>query len=163
MFPPDIHDLARKVIETYATQKRKIVTAESCTGGLVAGALTQIPGSSEVVERGFMTYSNDAKVEVLGVPPEMIEAFGAVDERVAEAMARGALEFSRADVAVSVTGIAGPAGGTVTKPVGFVCFGIANRMGAVFHYQAQYKGDRDDIRIQAVGEALRLFMSIAAE
>ncbi len=163
MFPSDIHDLARKVIETYVLQKRKIVTAESCTGGLIVGALTEIPGSSAVVERGFITYSNDAKVEVLGVLPESLENFGAVSEQVAEIMAKGALEFSMADVAVSVTGIAGPDGGTSSKPVGLVYFGIASRSGNVFHYKGQYNGDRGDIRMQAVREALKLLLSLAVD
>ncbi len=160
MFPPDIHDLARKVIEVCASQKKKIVTAESCTGGLVAAVLTQISGSSAVVERGFITYDNGAKVEVLGVMPELLEQAGAVSGEVAEAMAQGALEFSHADIAVSVTGIAGPTGGTPQKPVGLVYIGLANRDGAIFHYKCMFKGDRDDVRMQAVGEALKLLMSI---
>lgn len=163
MFPSDIHDLARKIIEIYTAQKRKIVTAKSCTGGLLTAALTQISGASAVIERGFVTYSNDAKVETLGVLPELIEVHGAVDDKVAEAMAQGALEFSRADIAISVTGIAGPTGGTPAKPVGLVYFGIANRTGATFHYKAKYNGDRDDIRMQAVHEALRLLHSMASE
>jgi nicotinamide-nucleotide amidase len=162
MFPSDIHDLARRVIETYTTQKRKIVTAESCTGGLLAGALTQISGSSAVIERGFITYSNDAKTEVLGVVPELIDTYGAVSDKCAEAMALGALEFSNGDVSISVTGIAGPTGGTPEKPVGLVYFGIANRTGTVFHYKGQYNGDREDIRMQAVSEALKLLLSISA-
>lgn len=163
MFPADIHDLARKVIETYTLQMRKIVTAESCTGGLIAASLTQISGSSAVIERGFVTYSNDAKIEVLGVMPDVLDAYGAVDNKVAEAMAQGALEFSHADVAISVTGIAGPTGATPTKPVGLVYFGLATRLGALFHYKTHYNGDRDDIRMQAVREALRLLHSIASE
>lgn len=163
MFPADIHDLAQKIIETYAMQKRKIATAESCTGGLVAAALTQISGSSAVFERGFITYSNDAKMEVLGVLPELLESYGTVSEKTAEVMAQGALEFSHADIAVSVTGIAGPAGGAPDKPVGLVYFGIASRSGTVFHYKGQYNGDRDDIRMQAVREALKLLMSIATD
>ncbi|MDP9127165.1 MAG: CinA family protein [Pseudomonadota bacterium] len=163
MFPADVHDLARKVIEAYAAQKRKIVTAESCTGGLVMAALTQISGASIVIERGFVTYSNDAKIEALAVPPEMLEAYGAVDDRVAEAMAQGALEFSRADIALAVTGIAGPTGATPGKPVGLVYFGLANRSGALFHFKSHYNGDRDDIRMQAVREALRLLLSISSE
>src|ERR1700722_10075444 len=149
MLDAELHDLARNIISTYTAQKKKIVTAESCTGGLVAGALTEIPGSSEVLERGFVAYSNDAKVEVLGVMPDLLESQGAVSAPVAEAMAQGALEFSRADVAVSVTGIAGPGGGSLSKPVGLVFFGVATRSGALFHLQCQYKGDRGDIRRQA--------------
>lgn len=156
MFPSDIHDLARKIIESYTFEKKKIVTAESCTGGLIAAALTEIPGASSVVERGFIAYSNNAKVEVLGVMPELLEAHGAVSAEIAEAMATGALEFSGADVAVSVTGIAGPAGATLSKPVGLVFLGIATRGGIIFHVQCQFKGDRSDVRMQAVREALKL-------
>lgn len=163
MFPPDIHDLAWKVVDTYTSKRMKIVTAESCTGGLVAGALTEISGSSAIVERGFVTYSNDAKVEVLGVMPELIAEYGAVSEEVADAMAIGALEFSLADVALSVTGIAGPLGGTATKPVGLVCFGLATRGGVQFHYRSQFNGDRDDIRRQAVHEALKLLLSMVGD
>jgi len=160
MFPHDIHDLAQKIIEAYRSEQRKIVTAESCTGGLIAAALTQIPGSSHVLDRGFVTYSNDAKTEALGVLPEVLEEFGAVSGEVAEVMARGALEFSQASVAVSATGIAGPGGGSNLKPVGLVYIGIATREGATFHYKCQFKGDRDDVRTQAVREALGLMLSL---
>lgn len=159
MFPPDIHDLARKLIENGAAHKILIAAAESCTGGLVAGALTEIAGASDVFERGFVTYSNDAKTEVLGVAPEMIGEFGAVSAEVAEAMALGAIQHSKADFALSVTGIAGPSGGTAAKPVGLVYIGIANREGTAFHYKCLFKGDRDDVRLQAVKEALNLLMS----
>jgi nicotinamide-nucleotide amidase len=160
MLRADIHDLARQVITSYAAQQQKVVTAESCTGGLIAAALTEIPGSSDVVERGFVSYSNDAKIEVLGVHPDALESYGAVSAQVAEAMAHGALEFSRADVAVSVTGIAGPGGGSLNKPVGLVFFGIATRTGALFHLQCQFKGDRDDIRTESVRAALKLLLSV---
>lgn len=113
----DLLDLAR-------TRGVKIATAESCTGGLIAGALTDIPGSSDVVDRGFVTYSNAAKSEMLGVDPALIEAHGAVSEPVARAMAQGALQRSNASLAVSVTGVAGP-GSSDAKPEGMVCFGIA--------------------------------------
>ena len=161
MFPPDLHDLAQKIISSYTAEKKKIVTAESCTGGLVAAALTEISGSSAVLERGFVGYSNDAKTEVLGVMPELLEQYGAVSAEVAEAMATGALEFSLADVAVSVTGIAGPSGGTLAKPVGLVFFGFATRAGALFNSKCQFKGDRSDIRMQAVREALQLLAASA--
>src|SRR5580698_10606896 len=104
-----------------------LATAESCTGGLIAGALTEIAGSSDVVERGFVTYSNAAKTELLGVPAALIDTEGAVSEPVARRMAEGALAHSAADLAVSVTGIAGPGGGTDKKPVGLVWFGLARR------------------------------------
>lgn len=163
MFSPDIQNLASKVIATYTATGRKIVTAESCTGGLIAGALTEIPGSSAVVERGFVTYSNEAKTEVLGVMPEMIEQFGAVSSRVAEEMAKGALDFSRADIAVAVTGIAGPDGGSLEKPVGLVFFGLASRKGALMHYQCRFFGSRDEVRRQAVEEGLKLVLSMGDE
>ncbi len=159
MFPPDIHDLARKLIESCKTQKRKVATAESCTGGLIAGALTEIAGASDVFERGFVTYSNQAKSDQLGITPELIEEFGAVSSEAAEAMAQGALQHSSADVAVSATGIAGPGGGSAAKPVGLVYIGLATRAGAVFHYKCLFKGDRDDVRLQAVREALKLMLA----
>jgi nicotinamide-nucleotide amidase len=160
MLAPDIHDLARRLIESCAAQKRRIAGAESCTGGLVAAALTEIPGASVVFERGFVPYSNEAKTDMLGVPAEFIEKHGAVSAEVAEAMAQGALEHSKADIAVSVTGIAGPSGGTPIKPVGLVYIGLATRAGTVFHYKNHFKGDRDDIRMQAVREALKLLSSL---
>src|ERR1700709_1396186 len=104
----------------------RLATAESCTGGLIAAALTAIAGSSDVVDRGFVTYSNDAKNQMIGVPMPLIEAFGAVSEEVARAMAEGTLARSRAAIAISVTGVAGPGGGSPDKPVGLVCFGLAS-------------------------------------
>lgn len=163
MFSPVIYDLAAKVIAAYQRKGRRLVTAESCTGGLVTAALTEISGSSQVVERGFITYSNDAKTEVLAVMPHTLEEFGAVSEPVAEAMAKGALEFSQADVALSVTGIAGPTGGTMMKPVGLVIFGLATREGALFHSQSTFNGDRTNVRHEAVKEALSLLLSIVED
>ena len=159
MFPADVHDLARQVIETYTAKKKLIATVESCTGGLIAAALTDIPGSSAVMERGFVTYSNEAKTELVGVEPEVVRAEGAVSAHTAEEMAKGALLFSHADVTLSVTGIAGPTGGTPGKPVGLVYIGLATREGAVFHYQCNFKGDRSDIRMQAVLESLKLLLT----
>jgi len=156
----DINNLAAKVIARYAAEKRKIVTAESCTGGLIASALTDIPGASAVFERGFVAYSNDAKIDVLGVLPETLDNFGAVSAEVADAMAEGALAYSLADVAVSVTGIAGPTGATQNKPIGLVYFGIATKDGARFHYRCDFKGDRNSIRQQATQEALKLLLSV---
>jgi nicotinamide-nucleotide amidase len=163
MFPPDIHDLARKLIESSVAQKRMIVTAESCTGGLIAAALTEIAGASNVFERGFVTYSNEAKTDLLGIAPGLIEQHGAVSAEVAEAMAQSALAHSKAHFAVSATGIAGPGGGTAAKPVGLVFIGLANRSGLAFHYKCLFKGDRDDVRLQAVREALKLLISFAGE
>lgn len=160
MFPEPIETLAAQIVNAYAARKMKIVTAESCTGGLIAAALTSIAGSSAVVERGFVSYSNDAKVELLGVEPELIQIAGAVSADVAEQMAQGALEFSLADVALSVTGIAGPGGGSTLKPVGLVFFGLANRSGTLMHYRCQFNGDRNTVRVQAVEEGLKLLYSL---
>jgi len=129
LLPADIEELARKVVEQNGAAGRKIVLAESCTGGLVAAALTEVPGSSAVLDRGFVTYSNEAKMESLGVPLDIIETFGAVSIACVWAMAKGALERSNADVAVAISGVAGPDGGTKLKPVGTVVFARATRNG----------------------------------
>jgi nicotinamide-nucleotide amidase len=123
----DLERRAGEIIRLYSERGLKIVTAESCTGGLVAGCLTAIAGSSAVVERGFVTYSNEAKIELLSVPAELISSVGAVSADTAAAMVFGALAYSRADIAVSVTGIAGPGGGSAEKPVGLVHFACAAR------------------------------------
>jgi nicotinamide-nucleotide amidase len=141
--------------------KLKLATAESCTGGLVAAALTEIPGSSDVVERGFVTYSNEAKEQLLAVSPALIRAFGAVSEPVARAMAEGALHRSLADLTVSVTGVAGPGGGTVEKPVGLVHFGIARKGRATQTSYRIFGGDRAAVRRQAVEYALNLLLDAA--
>jgi nicotinamide-nucleotide amidase len=134
----------------------KLATAESCTGGLIAAALTSIAGSSDVVDRGFVTYSNDAKNEMIGVPVALIQANGAVSEEVARAMADGALSRSRAAIAIAVTGVAGPGGGSAEKPVGLVCFGLA-RTGVPASSQRQvFPGDRTEIRAATVAHALRM-------
>lgn len=122
LLPEDIAALAARVVAENAAAGRKVVTAESCTGGLVAGAITEIAGSSAVLDRGFVTYSNEAKMEMLGVPRDIIETFGAVSIVCAWAMAKGALDRSNADVAVAISGVAGPGGGTALKPVGTVVF-----------------------------------------
>jgi nicotinamide-nucleotide amidase len=138
-----------------------IATAESCTGGLVAATLTAVPGSSDVVERGFITYSNTAKSEMLGVPVWLIERHGAVSEDVARAMVGGVLTHSRATIAVAVTGIAGPDGGTADKPVGLVHFAAARRDDAVRHERVLF-GDlgRAEIRRESVRRALSLLASV---
>lgn len=158
MFPDDIQTLARQVIEAAVARGLTIATAESCTGGLVAGALTAIPGSSAVVERGFITYSNAAKTELLGVPADLIEAHGAVSEPVARAMAAGAVTRSPARVAVSVTGVAGSGGGSADKPVGLVHFGAVGPDGA-FHVERRF-GDmgREQVRLASVRVALGLLL-----
>ncbi|WP_342110163.1 CinA family protein [Methylobacterium sp. SI9] len=148
---------AEALVAAYTKAGRRIATAESCTGGLVAGLLTAVPGSSAVVERGFVTYSNEAKAEAIGVPMDLIQKHGAVSEPVARAMAAGALAASRADMAVAITGIAGPGGGSAGKPVGLVHFGLAVRDGAVRHLERRY-GDlgRAGIRCAAVADAIGL-------
>ncbi len=133
-----------------------VATAESCTGGLIAGALTEIAGSSDVVDRGFVTYSNEAKTEMLGVPAELIAAHGAVSEAVARAMAEGAMARSRAGVTVSVTGVAGPGGGSAEKPVGTVWFGAARRNGTTISERIVFAGDRSAVREATVRYALEL-------
>jgi nicotinamide-nucleotide amidase len=134
-----------------------VATAESCTGGLIAGALTEIAGSSAVIDRGFVTYSNAAKHEMLGVPAALIATHGAVSEPVARAMAAGALARSPADLAVAVTGIAGPTGGSAEKPVGLVHFAAARRGGAILHARQVFAGrDRSGVRLATVAEALAM-------
>lgn len=138
-----------------------VATAKSCTGGLIAATLTEIAGSSAVVDRGFVTYSNEAKNEMLGVPMELIEANGAVSEHVARAMAEGALARSRADIAVSVTGIAGPGGGTDQKPVGTVHFACARVDEVTRHSHQLFRDkDRSSVRTQSVLHALKLISAM---
>jgi nicotinamide-nucleotide amidase len=142
------------LLQRYRELGWKIATAESCTGGLIAGTLTAIAGSSDVYDRGWVTYSNEAKREQLGVPSMVLEARGAVSDEVAEAMAKGALHRSQAHVAVSVTGIAGPGGGSVEKPVGLVYIGLARKDGWSQVERCLFDGDRDSIRAQTVARAL---------
>ena len=153
----DLQGRAAALLDAYRRKGLKIATAESCTGGLVAALLTEISGSSAVVERGFVTYSNEAKTELIGVPADLIATHGAVSEPVARAMAEGALAHSRADVAVGITGVAGPTGGTATKPVGLVHFGLARKGAPTVHLERRF-GDlgRANVRRRAVEEALTL-------
>ena len=153
-------DLASSVLETYRRAKLKLATAESCTGGMVAAALTDIAGSSDVVERGFVTYSNEAKTELLGVPVVTIAAHGAVSAQVASAMAQGTLAHAPVDVAVSVTGIAGPGGATTGKPVGLVYFAVARKGGDCRVERHNYQGERAAIRGAATERALELLLEI---
>ena len=157
MFPSDLVARAAALIRRSRDSGAMIATAESCTGGLIAGLMTEIPGSSAVLERGFVVYSNAAKVELLGVPAETIAAHGAVSEATARAMAEGALKASRADIAVSVTGIAGPDGGTAEKPVGLVWFACARRGGPTVAREQRF-GDvgRAAVRLGSVRAALDL-------
>ena len=158
MFPDDIEILARKVVEAAAARGLMVAAAESCTGGLVSGALTAVPGSSAVVERGFVTYSNAAKSELLGVPGDLIVRHGAVSEPVARAMAEGALTRSAAQVSVSVTGVAGPGGGSPDKPVGLVHFAAVGPDGLI-HVERRF-GDigREAVRLASVRVALELLL-----
>jgi nicotinamide-nucleotide amidase len=142
----------------------KLVLAESCTGGLIGAYLTEIPGSSDVLDRGFVVYSNTAKSELLGVPPALIATHGAVSEEVARAMAQGALAASPADLAISCTGIAGPAGGSRQKPVGRVYMAAARRGGEVRHRMVDYGAiGRGPIRQATVLDALKLALELIAE
>ena len=157
MFNDELLDLADQVLNAARERGVRIATAESCTGGLVAGVLTEIAGSSDVVECGYVTYANAAKQRMLGVPEEMLAEHGAVSRQVAEAMAVGALE--NADLSVAITGIAGPGGGSTEKPVGLVYFATAARDGAVMAQKVRF-GDigRSDVRRHAVKTALTLLL-----
>jgi nicotinamide-nucleotide amidase len=162
MTDAEIMKTARSVLVAARRRGLTIVTAESCTGGLVAAALTEIPGSSEVVERGFVTYSDAAKETMLGVPAKTLTGFGAVSRETAEAMAQGALDHSPASLAVAITGIAGPGGGTAQKPVGLVHFAAAARDGRRLHREMRFgKIGRANVRRRAVGEALVLLKLLA--
>ena len=156
MFEADTLILAESVLDVCRARNWRLATAESCTRGLVAGALTAIAGSSDVVERGFVTYSNEAKWELLGVPYEIIRAHGAISAETAAAMARGAIARAPVDLAISVIGIAGPGGATPTKPVGLVLFGLARRDGACRTERRVFAGDRTAVRQAALQEALGL-------
>lgn len=160
-FPEDVGQAATELLALCRSRGLLVATAESCTGGLIAGALTEIAGSSDVVDRGFVTYSNAAKTELLGVDAGLISAHGAVSEPVAAAMAAGALAGSAAGLAVSVTGVAGPGGGTAAKPVGLVWFGCARRGRAVVTESVVFPGDRSAVRLAAVRHALGLLARVA--
>ena len=154
--------LARSLLDLCRSRRLTMATAESCTGGLVAGALTDIPGSSDVIDRGFITYSNEMKIELLGVPPETLRQFGAVSRETAEAMAAGALKNSRADLAVSITGIAGPGGGSRQKPIGLVHFAAASRDGRRIARKRLYGAiGRRRVRLRSVAEALALLQLLS--
>ena len=162
LLPTELVDLARRVVEENRAAGRRVATAESCTGGLVAAALTEIPGSSDVIDTGLVTYSNEAKCKLLGVSMDVIETFGSVSVAVAWAMAQGALRASDADVAVALTGIAGPAGGSDRKPVGTVVFARADRHAdpgeVVADIQKFDDNGRGGIRLQAALCALGLLL-----
>jgi nicotinamide-nucleotide amidase len=162
MFPDVFLSRAADLIASCRTRGLTVATAESCTGGLVAALITAIPGSSDVFERGFVTYSNAAKIECLGVSPRILEDFGAVSEEAARAMAAGALAHSVADMTLSITGIAGPGGGSPGKPVGLVHFGLARRGGAIVAVEKRF-GDlgRDGVRFAAIAMAIELLLEVA--
>lgn len=161
MFAPHLLALAKSVLLAVRAKSLRIVTAESCTGGLIAALLTEIPGSSDVVDRGFVVYSDQAKSEMLGVPPDLISEHGAVSEAVARAMAQGALALSDAQLAVAVTGIAGPGGGSDSKPVGLVHIAAARDDGALLHEEHRFgEISRYDIRMRSVEAALELLQRL---
>jgi nicotinamide-nucleotide amidase len=149
----DLYGLAVQVGRAASARRWLVATAESCTGGLVAGAITAVAGSSAWFDRGFVTYSHEAKIEQLGVSRETLATYGAVSTQTAAAMAAGALRASRAQWAVAITGVAGPGGGSIEKPVGMVCFGWASP-GRVTSEQRQLKGDRAEVRRESVRIAL---------
>jgi nicotinamide-nucleotide amidase len=159
-----LREKAAQVLDLCRARGLKVATAESCTGGLVAGALTEIAGSSDVVDRGFVTYSNEAKEAMLGVPSATLKRHGAVSAETAAAMASGALKNSLANIVVAITGIAGPGGGSQQKPVGLVHFAAASRNGRLIARERQY-GDigRESVREQSVAEALDLLEALARE
>ena len=163
MIAANIREAARRIVEDFTARKLTIATAESCTGGLVAGALTEIAGSSAVVLCGFITYSNEAKHRMLGVPPDTLNQFGAVSRQTALAMAQGALRNSEADLSVSITGIAGPGGGSAEKPVGLVHFAAARRGGKEIVREMRF-GDigRSAVRERSVLVALEMLSEVAA-
>ena len=162
MIDDDLQRAAARLLELCRSRGLKVATAESCTGGLVAGALTDIPGSSDVIDRGFVTYSNDAKRAMLGVEASTLATFGAVSKETATQMAVGALERAGVDLAVSITGIAGPGGAVPGKPVGLVHFAVAARDGRITHRECRFGAiGRSAVRQRSVIEALRMLMEMA--
>ena len=159
-FSPALIKLAEQVLDACRHEKFKLATAESCTGGLIAGCLTAVAGSSDVVERGFVTYSNAAKSEMLGVPKSLIIRVGAVSEEVSCAMAEGALAHSGAQLTLAVTGIAGPDGGTSEKMVGLVHHACALTGEATQHERHVYSGDRNAVRVATIKTALRMAVTV---
>ncbi len=162
MFDPETLALAESVLSACRARGWHLATAESCTGGLVAAALTSIAGSSDVVERGFVTYSNEAKIELLGVPSDTIAGHGAVSAQTAAAMACGAIAHAPVDLAVATTGVAGPGGGTPQKPVGLVYLAVARKDGAARVERRIFPGDRAEIRQAAATLALEMLQTESA-
>lgn len=163
-WPPDVisialHDEAKALLQAFRAAGWHLATAESCTGGLIAAALTEVAGSSDVLDRGFVTYSNAAKTDLLGVPAALVAEHGAVSAAVAEAMADGALARSPADAAIAVTGVAGPGGGSTEKPVGTVWFGCAIRGSKAQSDRQLFPGSRTEVRLAAVRHAFSLLQA----
>ena len=156
-------DLISDIFGRLKAKGWKLATAESCTGGLISAAITAVPGSSDFFDRGFVTYSNEAKIQMLGVPEEILAAHGAVSEETARAMVDGALRKSLANIALSVTGIAGPGGGSEEKPVGLVYIGCGLRAGEIRVKGFRFNGPRESIREQSAAAALTLMLSMLAE
>jgi nicotinamide-nucleotide amidase len=158
MFPEELTEKAQRVLDACKSARRMVALAESCTGGLVSACLTSLAGSSAVVERGFVTYSNEAKQQLLGVPEELLRAHGAVSAEVAGAMADGALARAKADLAVAITGIAGPGGGTPDKPVGLVFLATASLDGETRVERHLFTGDRTQVRLASAARALAMLL-----
>jgi nicotinamide-nucleotide amidase len=153
VFPPSLLRKARKLLTDCQSKNKTIVTAESCTGGLIAALLTEVPGSSAVFERGLITYSNQAKVSLLGINKRLLARHGAVSPEVAQAMVKGAIRYSNANIGIAVTGIAGPTGGTVKKPVGLVYIAVMSGKKLAVE-ECRFKGSRKTIRLASVKKAL---------
>lgn len=158
LFPKTICEKAQAILDACKRHGTQLATVESCTGGLLSAILTELPGSSRMFTHGFVTYANHAKHEMVGVPPALIEAHGAVSEAVARAMAEGALASSSADLAIAITGIAGPEGGSDHKPVGTVHFGCAMKNKPTIHQHRIFAGDRSEIRLAATDHALDMII-----
>jgi len=162
MYPEILYVMTEDLLEICQNSGLKLALAESCTGGLIAGCITSVAGSSAVFERGFVTYTNAAKTDMLGVPAELFDEVGAVSEQVAVHMAEGALHHSDANVSLSVTGIAGPGGATPDKPVGLVHIACARDGRLTHHERHEFKGDRQRVRLQAVESGLKLLLKCCA-
>ena len=163
LYPADIEAMAARIISAFGARRLTLATAESCTGGLIIGALTEISGSSSVVDRGFITYSNQAKIDLLGVQPETLERFGAVSRQTALEMVDGALRQAGSDLAVAVTGIAGPGGGSADKPVGLVHLAAGSAKGKRLHREMRYgELGRSGIRLATVRTALQMLIETAS-
>ena len=164
MADPDLLHRARTLLDLCRRKRLKIAAAESCTGGLLAAFLTEIPGSSDVFERGFVTYSNAAKRAMLGVPAATLDRYGAVSRETAEAMAKGALAHAPVDLAVSITGIAGPGGAVEGKPVGLVHLAVGARSGRIVHHENRFGAiGRDRVRRASVAEAITMLREVAEQ